>query len=286
MLDTTSHPKITAKMIKSTPRLLAALALTAAGFNALPAGAANVCTAIADAASGAMLVKQGDCSSRASPASTFKIAISLMGYDSGVLKDLHAPVLPFQPGYVDWRAEWRQPTDPARWMKYSVIWYSQQSVHALGEARFQRYAGDFNYGNHDVSGNPGKHDGMDWAWINSSLRISPQEQLTFLRKLVNHQLPVSKRAVEMTSQLLLQEQRPGGWEIHGKTGSGSPVKADGGYDESRNSGWFVGWAIKDGRTVVFARLIDEAPNAGAPAGVHARDTLLEELPALLAAPLQ
>lgn len=64
-------------------------------------GAAEICAVIADAASGKQLLKRGDCSRRVTPASTFKIAISLMGYDSGFLKDEHRPVLPYRAGYVD-----------------------------------------------------------------------------------------------------------------------------------------------------------------------------------------
>ena len=48
-----------------------------------------ICTVVADAATGQMLVQQGDCATRVTPASTFKVAISLMGFDAGVLKDAH-----------------------------------------------------------------------------------------------------------------------------------------------------------------------------------------------------
>ncbi len=73
------------------------------------AHASAVCTALADASGGAMklLMHQGDCARRVTPASTFKIAISLMGYDAAYLKDEHAPSLPFREGYVDWRPNWR-----------------------------------------------------------------------------------------------------------------------------------------------------------------------------------
>ncbi len=63
-------------------------------------------------------MQEGDCATRVTPASTFKIAISLMGFDSGFLKDAHTPTLPYREGYVDWGgAEWLKPTDPTRWIK-------------------------------------------------------------------------------------------------------------------------------------------------------------------------
>jgi beta-lactamase class D len=128
--------------------------------HAVPAGAHAACTALGDGATGRIVRQEGSCDVRITPASTFKIAIALMGYDSGFLKDEHAPALPFRAGYPDWLPEWRATTDPSAWIKYSVVWYSQQVTQSLGEARFQRYVDDFGYGNRDVSGHPGRHDGL------------------------------------------------------------------------------------------------------------------------------
>jgi beta-lactamase class D len=261
-----------------------ALGLLAAGLAAQAAEARTVCTALAEAATGKILEQHGDCSRRVTAASTFKIAISLMGYDSGFLKDEHSPALPFRKGYPDWRPVWRQTTDPTGWIKYSVVWFSQQVTRSLGEARFQAYVAKFHYGNEDVSGDPGKHDGLTHAWLSASLKISPLEQLAFLEKLVNRQLPVAPRAIDMTSRITAITVLPAGWEIHGKTGTGAPRTPEGAYDRAHSYGWFVGWATKDGRTIVFARLIQDEAMAADPAGPRARDALLKELPALLAGP--
>ncbi len=169
------------------------------GCIAASAHAKTICTAIADAGTGKLLVQDGDCGRRASPASTFKIAISLMGYDAGFLRNEHDPVLPYRDSYIAWGGEaWKQPTDPTRWLKYSVVWYSQQVAHHLGAQRFAQYAKAFGYGNADVSGDPGQNNGLDRAWIGSSLQISPLEQLEFLGKMLNRKLPVSPTAVDMT----------------------------------------------------------------------------------------
>lgn len=260
-----------------------ALGVFVAGLMASTAQARTICTAIADAQTGTVLMQQGACDERVTPASTFKIAISLMGFDSGFLKDTHSPVLPFREGYVDWAgAAWRVPTDPDRWIKYSVVWFSQQVAQFLGQERFQQYADLFQYGNKDVSGVPGKNNGTMGAWFNSSLRISPLEQLSFLEKVVNQKIPVSTHALDMTKALTEITVLPDGWDIHGKTGTGSPG-SDGSYDPAHAYGWFVGWATKGTRTLVFARLIqDEKLEEGA-AGIRARDAFLKELPAILAA---
>jgi len=246
------------------------------------AHARTVCTAIADADSGKTLLQEGDCGTRVTPASTFKIAISLMGFDSGFLKDAHDPVLPFRKGYADWGgAEWKKPTDPARWIHYSVVWFSQQVTQHLGAARFQKYADAFYYGNRDLSGDPGKDNGLMRSWIGSSLKIAPLEQLRFLEKLTTRKLPVSSHAIDMTEEITRMDPLPNGWSLNGKTGYAFPQKPGGSADREHGYGWFIGWSRKDGRTLVFARLIQDERRMPVAGGPRARDAMIGELPALL-----
>jgi beta-lactamase class D len=255
------------------------LALLAGGCATL-AQAAD-CTAVSDALTGRVLRSEGDCVQRLTPASTFKIALGLMGYDAGYLTDEHLPALPFREGYADWMPSWRATTDPTTWIKNSVVWYSQRLTEWLGEARFKRYVGAFGYGNQDLSGDPGKANGLTQAWLSSSLQISPLEELEFLHKVLTRALPVSARAYDMTSRITLVEVLPDGWEIHGKSGNGARQGADGRPDHTRQVGWFVGWASRDGRILAFARCLrDEAPNAKS-AALRARESMLHDLPPLL-----
>jgi beta-lactamase class D len=264
-----------------TRLILPCLAAGALAFG--PAQAKNLCTLAADAATGKTLVEQGDCATRVTPASTFKIPLGVMGYDAGFLRDEHEPTLPFKQGYADWGGEaWRQPTGPVRWLKYSVVWFSRQVTHALGEKTLHRYAVEFGYGNADFSGDPGTHNGLDRAWIGSSLKISPKEQVAFLARLVGRQLPVSAHALDMTLNIVEKREIRDGWVVHGKTGMAYPRKPPGyASDEAHAWGWYVGWAENNGRTVVFARLAQRQKKMPGSAGLDARDTLLAELPDLL-----
>lgn len=232
----------------------------------LLAHSADHCLAMADATTGKWLVHEGVCGKRLPPMSTFKLPIALMGYDAGVLRDEHAPVLPFKEGYVDWRPAWRQAHDPRSWMTESVVWYSQQITLQLGEEKFAAYVQRFGYGNADVSGDLGKANGLSSSWLGSSLRISPDEQIGFLRRVVNHELGLKPQAYVMSAALLHRPGAVGGWEVFGKTGSGS--------DAGRPLGWYVGWLERDGRRVVFAQ-------AGANSGMDVRDSFLARLPKLL-----
>ena len=98
-----------------------------------PAQTDVLCTLIVDAETGATLREDGDCDSRVTPASTFKIPLAVMGYDAGILTDTRTPVMTYQAGDPDWGgANWTRDTDPASWMRFSVVWYSQRITRRLG----------------------------------------------------------------------------------------------------------------------------------------------------------
>ena len=236
--------------------LLAGLGLPLLAFSA------DHCLAMADAATGKWLVHEGVCDKRLPPMSTFKLPLALMGYDAGVLWDEHAPVLPFKQGYVDWRPVWRQSHDPSSWMKESVVWYSQQLTLQLGGERFANYVKRFGYGNADVSGDPGKNNGLSNAWLGSSLRISPDEQIGFLRRVVNRELGIRPQAYEMAANLVRWPELAGDWQVFGKTGSGS--------DGGRKLGWYVGWLQNGEQRIVFAQVGDGD-------GMQMRDVFLRGL---------
>ncbi len=183
------------------------------------------------------------------PCSTFKIALSLMGFDSGVLQDEKNPVWLFQEGYDDFLESWKNPQTPKSWMKNSCVWFSRVLAGHLGAERFQSYLSVLDYGNQDASG------GHTEAWLSSSIKISPREQVIFLRKLVQNKHPVSLHAHQMTKQIAFVEELPNGWKLFGKTGwSGSSSKIDG----ENELGWFIGWIEKEERYYSFAYNIRES----------------------------
>lgn len=74
---------------------------------------------------GQIIHKEGNCNKRYTPASTFKIALSLMGFDSGILIDSKRPTWKFKTGYVNWLEHWKQTHNPKSWFSKSCVWYSQ-----------------------------------------------------------------------------------------------------------------------------------------------------------------
>jgi len=229
-----------------------------------------------------MRCHDGEATKRHSPCSTFKIAISLMGYNEGILIDEKHPKVDYEEKYGPCFLEvWKQPQDPVSWIKNSCVWYSQWITPQLGEKKFADYVQKFHYGNEDVAGDPGKNNGLTHCWLVSSLKISPQEQLEFLEKLTTFQLPVSRRAQEMTQKILYMEKLPHDWKLYGKTGSGYQLKPDGSLNEDRKTGWFVGWAEKGNRKILFVHYIEDQEKIAAYSGPRAKEEAKEKLAVFL-----
>lgn len=210
------------------------------------------------------IVEEGDCAMRYAPQSTFKIALSLMGYDAGILENETQPKWEFKPGYYDFPNVCKSAHEPRTWMIDSCVWYSQVLTQKLGLEKFKDYVVRFDYGNQDLSG------GLTQAWLSSSLLISSQEQVVFIAKLTNNTLPVTSKALDMTKAILYREELPGGWKLYGKTGSGTDK-------QGIQQGWFVGWIEKNGRIIVFADHIVDSVVQDSIASFRAREQAKNKL---------
>ncbi|MGB3500237.1 MAG: class D beta-lactamase [Mesorhizobium sp.] len=248
-------------------------------------GAKVLCTLVADA-TGTILLQEGvACGERVTPASTFKVPLAVMGFDSGMLKSAHEPVLPFKKGDPDWGGEaWRKPQDPSSWMTQSVVWYSQRITHHLGGERLQDYVRAFGYGNGDLSGDKGKNNGLDRSWISSSLKISPREQVRFIARLASGELPAKPDAMAKTAQIL-DVHAAAGWTIKGKTGSAYPRNADGTLNRARGWGWYVGWAERDDARLIVVRLRQDTRREEISGGLRTRASVLDDWSRLVLAAL-
>ncbi|TPL95251.1 class D beta-lactamase [Mesorhizobium sp. B2-3-12] len=234
------------------------------------------CTLIVDALSGKTLYQDGTCDQRFTPASTFKVPLALIGYDTGILTDEHTPAWDYKPEFKAVKRD-QKTVDPTIWERDSIIWYSREITRRLGAEKFAGYVSKFNYGNSDVSGNAGKDDGLTHSWVNSSLEITPIEQVAFLRRLLAGTMPVSAKAHEMT-RAILPSFKAGDWAVQGKTGSTRLGEAG---KDKRSLGWFVGWARTDSRQIVFARLVVDTKRSDLPKGLATRATFLKDLPRLI-----
>jgi beta-lactamase class D len=263
-------------------KTIAILFTFAASALAVPAAQARtLCTLLADPVSRTVLLAEGDCETRVTPASTFKLPLAVMAFEAGIIASKTEPKLPFKEGYPDWVSVWRQDTDPTMWMHHSNVWYSQRLTERLGAERLTAFARGFGYGNADFSGDQGRNNGLERSWISSSLKVSPLEQAGFIAALLQGQLPVSQRAVDGAISLLESPGSADGWQIWGKTGSAYPRRADYSFDYARGWGWYVGWAEKAGKRVVFVRLNQDQQRHEVSGGLRARDELVRQWPDIL-----
>ncbi len=183
------------------------------------------------------------CEERLPAASTFKIPLALMAFDSGVLKD-ETQVLKWDGRKM--MPAWDRDHNASSWMRDSVVWFSQRLTPMIGEAVVQRYLHQFKYGNENLSG------GLTTAWllppgsVPPALSISAFEQIEFLRAFYEGRLGVSERATNLTRQILFVEETEHGWKLSGKTGSSF-------YDKARNVrlGWYIGHLERDGERYFF-----------------------------------
>lgn len=248
-----------------------------------PAYAANPirCTVIIDEKTGETIYRQGNCDQGFYPQSTFKLPLAMMGYDSSILVDEHNPLWTYDPKLRRPQRE-QKDTDPTIWERDSIVWYSQALTRKLGKRAFADYVRRFGYGNEDVSGGPDNTDGLTESWLMSSLRISAEDQVQFLRRFRTGRLPISQRARQMTEAIIPHFEAADGWDIQGKTGAGWLRNAAGKTNYERPLGWFVGWATKGDRRLIFARLyIANHRYADNPISFETRDTLVADFPGLV-----
>lgn len=191
------------------------------------------------------------CRERFSPKSTFKIPNSLIGLETGVIKDADFVIewnRQKYPPQANWNEEpfvhWGKDRTLRSAFKYSVLWYYRELAAKVGERRMKKYVKDFKYGNGDFTGK------VDNFWLDNTLVISADEQVEFLKAFYTEKLPVSKRATETVKNIMVMEKTPA-YTLSAKTGGG-PVA------EGKYIGWLVGY-LETGKDVyIFATNIEGA----------------------------
>ncbi|HEV2523944.1 MAG TPA: penicillin-binding transpeptidase domain-containing protein [Gammaproteobacteria bacterium] len=168
------------------------------------------------------------CKERISPDSTFKVPLSVMAFDDNLITQT---TLFKWDGKQRALPQWNQDQTPQTWLKNSVVWVSQSLTPQLGMRKIKYYLHEFHYGNQNFSGDPYQNNGLTHAWLESSLKISAEEQLAFLKDFVANTLPVSQDAIKNTKQNMFLETLPNGYKLYGKTGTGKNV-------------WFIGYLTK------------------------------------------
>jgi beta-lactamase class D len=179
-------------------------------------------------------IDSASCDVATLPASTFKIIGSLLGLESGVLPDT-GHVIKWD-GQDYGRSAANRDLSLRQAYDVSAYWYFRDVVRRIGPAGFKQWLDTVGYGNADTTG------GFDQCWVRGGLRITPRQQIEFLRKLHAEELPFSARTFALTKDIMVREDTLG-HVLRAKTGWAQ--------GDEGSIGWYVGWAEAPGRAPYF-----------------------------------
>lgn len=173
---------------------------------------------------------------RVSPDSTYKIISSLVGLETEVVTNENAQME--WDGTIHPFEQWNKDQTLTSATINSVSWYFQKVDSLVGKTRIESYLKQMGYGNVDLSG------GINEFWLESSLKISPIEQVKILEKLYTYKLPFSRRNIDIVKKTIkLSDQDK--ITLYGKTGTGI-------VNGNQLNGWFVGFVESKGKVFAFA----------------------------------
>ena len=180
--------------------------------------------------------RQGTCHFASLSNSTYKIYDALFGLEEGVITPADS--------FIAWNGKnypfeaWNADQTLQSAMNASVNWYFQSVDKQLGADTLYSYIQEIGYGNEDMSGD------FSIYWMESTLEISPIEQVELLTKLYNNNFdfsPENINVVKDSIRLSSSDTRT----FYGKTGTGR-------VDGQDVNGWFIGFIETEDNTYFFA----------------------------------
>lgn len=206
------------------------------------------------------------------PASTFKIPNSVIALETGVVADPDKDVFKWD-GVTRSIAEWNRDHTLRTAIAVSAVPVYQEIARRIGAERMQKYVDAFEYGNGDTGG------GIDRFWLTGGMRISPLQQIAFVDKLRRGALPVSKRAQDLTRDIL-PVTKAGDSVIRAKTGLTGVTDKSMADGSGTSVGWLVGWAEKGSAHTVFALNMDMRDQALSPRRMAITQKCLNDIGAI------
>ncbi len=193
------------------------------------------------------------CEKRTSPCSIFKIVTTIMGLDKGILTSVDTRM-----GYdktIYPTDKWNKDLSLKDAFKESCVWYFRKVIDQIGQSDVKNYLDKLNYGNCDISAWDGSGINalpeLNGFWLESSLEISPIEQVNVLADIFNEKTNFSKQNIAILKNIMLT-QKIRKTSIYGKTGTGQNIKT-----KHRDNGWFVGMLENFDEVYYFAVHLDD-----------------------------
>lgn len=184
---------------------------------------------------------------RLAPCSTYKIPHALIGLETGILSGPDHS-FPYD-GKKRMLEVWERDHSLRTAMAYSVVPIFKDLAVKIGSEQMLKWLKTLEYGNCDIS------SGLTSFWLGESLKISVEEQINFLTRLLEKKLPVSEKTIAAINEITLLEKTEND-EYHGKTGSS--------YKNGKwLLGWWIGWLNRGEDRYLFAANIEGSGYHGA-----------------------
>jgi beta-lactamase class D len=180
------------------------------------------------------------------PASTFKIINLLIALETKMIKDENEIIK--WVGITDtikygYRPEIYHDMTVKEAFEESAGWVFIELAKKIGRDNYKKYLSTCNYGNLNLS-----QKEIDF-WNFGGFAISPINQVEFLKKLYDYDLPFSKRNMEIVKRVMVTEQNDQ-YIISAKTGWTR--------ENNINTGWWIGYLeTKTGAYFFATRLIQD-----------------------------
>lgn len=175
---------------------------------------------------------------RFTPESTFKVPNSLIGLETGAVRDEYE--VKRWDGVMREFESWNRDHSLASAIRESAIWFYQDMARDIGVTNMEKFVNQIGYGNRDISG------GIAEFWLDSTLEISAIEQVDFLEGLVEEDLPFTEKNQKTVKRIMIQDEQDE-YTLHGKTGTRL---------SDMGLGWYVGFIETEKETWVFAVNLD------------------------------
>lgn len=173
------------------------------------------------------------------PASTFKIVNSLIGLETGRIRD-ERMVIKWD-GVTRQIPEWNRDLTMAQAFKVSAVPYYQEVARRIGKDTMQLWLDSLGYA---AKYGRARISKIDSFWLDNSIKITADEQLGLVKKLYFDQLPFQKRTMRIVKDVMIQE-RNANYTLAYKTGWGTS-------EDGNAVGWVVGWIEENRHPYFFA----------------------------------
>ncbi|MGG6240344.1 class D beta-lactamase [Nodosilinea sp. AN01ver1] len=199
------------------------------------------------------------------PASTFKILNSLIALETGVIPNDLA-ILTWD-GIERMVPAWNRDQNMRTAFSLSAVWFYQVLARRIGHDRMQQWVSAAGYGNQTI----GSPAAIDSFWLEGDLRITPQQQIEFLQRLYQNDLPFSEAAIATVKDIMIVERTPD-YTLRAKTGW-----AGLGEPDQPQIGWYVGYLEQGDNVYLFATNVDMRQDSDGPARLELTRRCLRDL---------